>query len=139
MTNKTVANSDDVGVFLNTITPDQKRDDCIAIATMMGELSGEPAKMWGKSIVGFGTYHYKYESGREGDMMRIGFLPGAQKISLYIITGFEAHKRFLEKLGKYKTGKSCLYINKLADIDLSVLREMIIHDLQIMQDKYPKT
>ncbi len=135
--NKTLENTGDVAVFLDKIPKDQKRDDCKVICQMMADLSGEPAKMWGKSIVGFGSYHYKYESGREGDMMRVGFSPRAQNIVLYIIGGFSEFEDLLSRLGKHKHGKSCLYINKLADVDMDVLRELVIDSLVYVNTKYP--
>jgi len=110
--NKTKATNTRVKDFLNTVEQDQKRADSFAILKMMEEASGEKAKMWGSSIIGFGTYHYKYDSGREGDFMRIGFSPRKQKIVLYLMTGATRDQELLQKLGKYKTGKSCLYINK---------------------------
>ena len=92
--------------------------------------------MWGASIVGFGTYHYKYASGREGGFMRVGFAPRAQNIVLYIIGGFSKFDDLLARLGKHKHGKSCLYINKLADMDQSVLRELIVQSLVYMDKAY---
>ncbi len=92
----------------------------------MKEITGEEPAMRGESIVGFGDYHYKYASGIEGDFFRVGYSPGKQNLSIYIIAGFERYPDLMEKLGKYKTGKSCLYINKLEDVDENVLREMIL-------------
>ncbi len=92
----------------------------------------EPA-MWGTSIVGFGSYHYKYESGREGDMPLVGFSPRKQNLTLYIMDGFEGYDRLLGKLGKHSTGKSCLYINKLEDVDLDVLRELVASSYKHMK------
>lgn len=135
--NKTQANDASVIKFLTEVTPDQKRQDAFTILEMMERLSGYQAKMWGDSIVGFGEYHYKYDSGREGDAMRIGFSPRKANLSLYIITGFEHHKDLLEALGKHKTSKSCLYINHLKDINLKVLEQLIVKELAIMAEKYP--
>ena len=92
--------------------------------------------MWGSSIVGFGRYHYKYDSGREGDFMKVGFSPRKQNISLYIMTGFDRYEELMAKLGKFKTGKSCLYINKLADVDEDVLTELITISYDLMTEKY---
>ncbi len=137
--NKTQENDGDVAVFLDAVKPDQKREDCKVIAKMMAELSGERAKMWGAAIIGYGTYHYKYASGREGEFMRIGFAPRAQNIVLYIMPGFSISQDLMAKLGKHKTGKSCLYINKLADLDMDVLRALMIASLQAMEEKYPNS
>jgi len=103
----------------------------------MERLSGYEAKMWGSSIIGFGEYHYKYESGREGDMCRIGFSPRTQNLTLYMIPGYSEYADELSRLGKHKIGKSCLYIKRLSDVDESVLEEMIIKDLKAMDEKYP--
>ena len=92
--------------------------------------------MWGNSIVGFGNYHYKYASGREGDFMKIGFSPRKQNLTLYIMPGFDRYDALMKKLGKYKTGKSCLYIKRLEDVDWSVLRELSQRSYQYMTDKY---
>ena len=134
---KTQANDASVIKFLTAVTPDQKRQDAFAILEMMERLSGYNAKMWGDSIIGFGQYHYKYASGREGDFMRIGFSPRKANISLYIIAGFENHQELLEELGKHKTGKSCLYINHLRDIKPKVLEQLIVKALEYMAEKYP--
>ena len=103
----------------------------------MQEISGYEPKMWGTSIIGFGSYHYKYDSGREGDMCRIGFSPRAQSLTLYMITGYSESSDDLARLGKHKTGKSCLYIKRLSDVDEDVLRDMIQKDLDKMAEKYP--
>ena len=92
--------------------------------------------MWGPSIIGFGTYHYKYASGREGDWMLTGFSPRKTKHSLYIMAGFKRFDDLMQKLGKYKTGKSCLYVNKLEDIDEEVLRQLIRESMEYMKEKY---
>ena len=105
---------------------------------MMKEMTGETPKMWGKSIVGFGSYHYKYDSGREGDWFLTGFSPRKQNLSLYIMAGFGQYDDLLANLGKHKTGKSCLYIKKLEDINRDILKEMITGSVKMMVDKYPK-
>ncbi len=135
--NKTQATEASVIKFLTAVTPEQKRQDAFALLEMMERLSGYKAKMWGPSIVGFGEYHYKYDSGREGDFMRIGFSPRKANISLYIIAGFEQHQDLLNELGKHKTGKSCLYVNHLKDIKLKVLEQLISKELEYMAEKYP--
>ena len=135
--NKTTANDASVTAFLNAVKDDQKREDSFKILEMMERLSGYAPKMWGTSIVGFGEYHYKYESGREGDMCRIGFSPRAQNLTLYMITGYSKKGDELSRLGKHKLGKSCLYIKRLSDVDETVLEEMIVKDLKAMDEKYP--
>ena len=123
--NKTTQNDNDVLEFLNRPENEKKLADSMILMEMMADVTGEPAKMWGPSIIGFGSYHYKYESGREGDMPLVGFSPRKAKFSLYIMTGFDGYEEIMSRLGKHKTGKSCLYINKLADIDNDVLRELV--------------
>ncbi|HQV33170.1 MAG TPA: DUF1801 domain-containing protein [Calditrichia bacterium] len=134
--NKTVPNSHSVDAFLQTVDDEKKRADCFRILDMMGEITGEPPVMWGGSIVGFGTYHYKYESGREGDMLMTGFSPRKSNLTLYIMPGFGRYAELMDKLGKYKTGKSCLYIKRLADVDEAVLRELIDEGYRYMTEKY---
>jgi nucleoid DNA-binding protein len=134
--NKTQLTEDSVDDFLNTVADEEKRKDAFVIKAMMEEISGEPAKMWGTSIVGFGTYHYKYDSGREGDFMKTGFSPRAQNLSLYIMTGFERHDEIIKDLGKFKTGKSCLYVKRLSDINEEVLRRLIKASYDHMTKKY---
>ena len=122
---KTKINDASVESFLKTIPEDKKRQDSFAILNMMKEVTGEEPKMWGTSIIGFGTYRYKYASGQEGDWLRIGFSPRKQNLSLYIMSGFQQNEELMAKLGKYSTGKGCLYIKRLEDIDQSVLKELI--------------
>src|SRR5580765_2833427 len=110
--------------FINSIEDEQRRKDCREIARLMKEITGEPAKMWGPSIVGFGKYHYNYYSGHEGDMLRTGFSPRKQNLTLYIGPGLEDNA-VMSKLGRYKRGKSCLYIKTLDDIDRKILRTLI--------------
>lgn len=135
--NKTQKTNDPVEGFLGTVKPEQKQADCAKIHSIMKEVSGLAPKMWGKAIVGFGDYHYKYASGREGDSFRTGFSPRAQAISVYIMPGYTNFSDELARLGKHKIGKSCLYIKKLSDIDVDVLREIITKGLAIMEEKYP--
>ena len=124
--------------YLSSIEPEEKQRDCRKISAMMESLSGQPPKMWGPSIVGFGTYHYKYESGREGDFLRIGFAARAQNISIYILPGYQDFGTELSRLGKYKKGKSCLYIKRLSDVNDKVLEEIIAKGLRLMAEKYPE-
>jgi len=135
--NKTTANDASVELFLDSVKDEQKRADSYKILGIMKRLSGYEPKMWGSSIIGFGEYHYKYASGREGDMCRIGFSPRAQNLTLYMITGYSEKGDELARLGKHKLGKSCLYIKRLSDVDENVLEEMIVKDLKAMDEKYP--
>jgi hypothetical protein len=111
--------------FLNAVENERRRADSFALLELMREVTGEEPAMWGTSIVGFGTYSYQYASGREGEWMQVGFSPRKRNLTLYIMPGFDGYQSLLEKLGKYRTGKSCLYINKLDDVDLPTLRELI--------------
>lgn len=135
---KTKLNDASVTDFLNAVEQEQKRKDSIEILEMMQEITGEQPKMWGDAIIGFGTYHYVYASGREGDWMRIAFSPRKQNISLYLMTGATSEPEILKRIGKYKTGKSCFYINKLADVDKDVLKELIQSSWNRMSEKYPQ-
>ena len=121
---KTQKNDASVTDFLNGVD-EKRREDCFALVELMEAATGAPAKMWGTSIVGFGSYHYKYASGREGDWMITGFSPRKQNLTLYIMSGFEEYDSLLAKLGKHSTGKSCLYIKRLADVDTDVLRQLV--------------
>ena len=123
--NKTRPTESDVVDFLNNVEHKTRRQDGLTLLEMMKEITEEDAVMWGTSIVGFGSYHYKYESGREGDMPLVGFSPRKQSMTVYIMPGFDAYETLLGELGKHKIGRSCLYINKLADVDESVLRRLI--------------
>jgi hypothetical protein len=122
---KTKQNDGSVTKFLNTVTDETKRKDCFEIITMMKAVTKHEPKMWGPAIIGFDSYHYKYESGHEGDMCMIGFSPRKQNITLYVKAGAEEQNSLLEKLGKHKTGKGCLYINKLSDVNEDVLKKII--------------
>ncbi|MFW9967452.1 MAG: DUF1801 domain-containing protein [Candidatus Thorarchaeota archaeon] len=116
--------------FLNSVEHPQRREDSFELLEMMKEITREEPTMWGPSIVGFGSYHYKYESGREGNMPLTGFSPRKRSLTVYIMSGFEGYNDLLEKLGKHKTGKSCLYINKLEDVDRSVLEKIISQSIE---------
>lgn len=135
--NKTSQNDADVGAYIASVDDEKKRADSHALIEMMERVSGEPAKMWGGSIIGFGSYHYKYESGREGDSLLTGFAPRKQQISVYIMPGFEPYGEQLERLGKHKIAKSCLYIKRLSDIDTDVLEEIVSDSVQRMRKMYP--
>ncbi|WP_371805180.1 DUF1801 domain-containing protein [Candidatus Lokiarchaeum ossiferum] len=135
---KTKANDKNVQAFLDTIQNPQKKQDSLAIMQILQEKSGNEPIMWGNSIIGYGKYHYKYKTGREGDWMRIAFSPRKQNLTLYIMDGFETHKELLNKLGKFKIGKSCLYIKKLADIDNKILSQLVEQSLHNMNTRYPE-
>ena len=122
---KTQKTKASVSAFLNAIEDDQQRKDAKTIAKIMKEVTGTVPAMWGPSIVGFGSYHYKGASGREGDWLRTGFSPRKQNLSVYIMDGFKSYGPLLKKLGKHKTSKSCLYIKRLEDVDVGVLRQLI--------------
>lgn len=122
---KTKVNDDSVIDFLNTIEDLSKREESFQLLDLLSAITKSEPKMWGSSIIGFGSYHYKYASGQEGDWMKVGFSPRKQKFSIYIMSGFEPLKDYLENLGKHKTGKGCLYVNKLADIDLNILQKLV--------------
>ena len=122
---KTKLSDASVEVFLDGIADEAKRRDSYAILAMMQEVTGVEAKMWGDSIVGFGSYHYKYASGREADWPLVGFSPRKQNLTLYIMSGFEQYDELLQRLGKHSTGKACLYVKRLADVDLAVLQELV--------------
>ncbi|HET6991823.1 MAG TPA: DUF1801 domain-containing protein [Bacteroidia bacterium] len=122
---KTKENNASVTKFLNTIADEQKRKDAFAIAELMKKITKEEAKMWGTAIVGFGSYHYKYASGHEGDACLVGFSPRKQNLTLYLMGFFQKYPDLLKQLGKHKTGKGCLYINSLEDVDIKVLKKII--------------
>lgn len=122
---KTQKTDDSVEAFLNSVEHEKRRTDSFKVLALMKEVTGAEPKMWGSSIIGFGHYHYKYESGREGDWFLTGFSPRKQSLTLYIMAGFDEYDALMANLGKYKTGKSCLYINKLEDIDLPTLKQLV--------------
>ena len=135
--NKTKPTEVSVDDFLDAVPDPQRRADGKTLRALMERLSGEPAKMWGPSIVGFGTCHYKYDSGREGDMPRIGFSPRAKELVLYLASDFPRYQGLMDRLGKYKTSKACLYVKRLADVDEAVLEELCAESLDHMREKYP--
>ena len=122
---KTRLNDGNVEDFLNGVTDDKKRQDSFAILEMMKSITGEEPKMWGNSIVGFGSYHYKNASGREGDWFKTGFSPRKQSLTIYIMSGFRRYEELMTNLGKFKTGVSCLYVKKLEDVDRPTLETLI--------------
>ena len=134
---KTLPTSASVRDFLDDIEDDQKRRDCKAVAKLMRRVTGKSPKMWGTGIVGFGTYHYRYASGREGDWPLVGFAPRKRDLTLYIMAGFDRHEALMKKLGKHSTGKSCLYIKTLDDVNLEVLEDLIAASVKLVSQRYP--
>lgn len=134
--NKTIPTNASVIGFLNSIENETRRNDSFSILEKMKKITGKPAVMWGNSIVGFGSYHYKYDSGREGDMPLTGFSPRKQNLTLYILDGFDKCQELLQNLGPHKTGKSCLYIKKLSDIDMDILTKLISTSFIHFNKKY---
>ncbi len=133
--NITQETKSDPEVFLNNITDESIRKDCLSILQLMKDVTKKEPKMWGDSIIGFGNYHYKYESGREGDWFLTGFSPRKANLTIYIMAGFASYGELMKKLGKYKTGVSCLYVNKLSDIDLKVLKQLLKESIEWMKQK----
>jgi len=136
---KTKVHDGDVAAFIDAVADPEKRRDAQTVLAMMAKITRRPAKMWGSSIVGFGSYHYRYASGREGDMMITGFSPRKNALTLYIMPGFSRHAALMEKLGEYKTGKSCLYVKRLQDIDKKVLAQLIRASAAHIRRTYPTT
>ncbi len=134
--NKTQPTKQTVASFLNGIEDEAKRKEAKQVAKLLRRISGVKPVMWGTSIVGYGQYHYKYASGREGDMCVTGLSPRKQSLVLYIMPGFDDNEALLAKLGKFKTGKSCLYINKLEDVHLPTLKQLIRASVKYMHRKY---
>ncbi len=130
----------EVGVddFLDAVPDEGRREDAKKVRAMMERISGYPARMWGPSIVGFGTYRYTYDSGHSGEMARIGFSPRAREIVFYVLDDFPRHQALMDRLGKYKTGKCCLYVKRLSDVDETVLEELIREGVACMAEKYPE-
>ncbi len=135
--NKTKATKQSVPAYLKTIDT-KYLADCKQLIKIMSEITGEKSTMWGPSIVGFGTYHYVYDSGREGDFMLCGFSPRKTALTLYIMAGFKKHPELMEQLGKYKTGKSCLYIKSLDDVHIPTLKKLIRESVKYIIKKYPE-
>jgi hypothetical protein len=134
--NKTRPNSASVTTFLDSVEDETKKQDSYRLIDIMKEITGEEPVMWGPSIIGFGSYHYKYDSGREGDMLLTGFSPRKQNLSLYIMAGFSKYESLMQELGKYKTGKSCLYIKRLSDVNIDVLKQLIKASFDHYNNKY---
>ena len=130
---KTKKNESDVNEFLSAVEPEEKRKDSLVLLKMMGGVTGDAAAMWGGNIVGFGKYSYKYASGHSGEWFLTGFSPRKQNITVYIMSGFDRYQELMAKLGKHKTGKSCLYLNRLSDVDVVVLRQLVSESVSAMR------
>ncbi|MEM6845602.1 MAG: DUF1801 domain-containing protein [Bacteroidota bacterium] len=126
----------DIPEFLSAVEDTQKREDCFTLLELMKEETGEEPQYWHNNMVGFGQYHYRYPTGTEGDWFLTGFSPRKKNLTIYIMAGFDRYDDLMVKLGKYKTGKSCLYVNRLSDIDLEVLKELVNESVAYLQDKY---
>ncbi len=136
---KTRKTSASVDEFLAAIDDETRREDCRTVAKLMRAATGAEPAMWGASIVGFGKYHYKYASGREGDWFLAGFSPRKEALTLYIMPGFSDYDALMGKLGKFKTGKSCLYLKRLDDVDLPTLKRLIEESVRHMRRQYPSS
>jgi Domain of unknown function (DU1801) len=136
--NKTTENTLNVSDFLQSITDENKRKDCTSLVELLQAQTGFEAKMWGSAIIGFGSYHYQYDSGRKGDFMLVGFSPRAAAISVYLSEDFEHREELLNRLGKHKADKACIHIKKLADIDIAVFQEMVNKHIERVQELYSK-
>lgn len=136
--NKTKPTRVSVKAYLDAVPSARRRDDARVVAAMMKAATNSPARMWGPSIVGFGSYHYTYASGREGDSPLVGFSPRKDALTLYILGGFKTYEALLEKLGKHKRGAACLYIKSLDDVDLKVLKKLITASVKHMRKLHPK-
>jgi len=130
---KTKRNKGNVEAFLSSVADEKKKQDSFTILELMKQVTGKEPEMWGDSIVGFGSYHYKYASGREGDWFVTGFSPRKQNLTLYIMAGFDEYDQLLSKLGKHSIGKSCLYIKKVEDVDMDVLKELVKKSVEYME------
>ncbi|MGG1684409.1 DUF1801 domain-containing protein [Pseudalkalibacillus sp. NRS-1564] len=135
---KTKETDNSVIEFIESVDHPKKREDGYRLLDLFTETTGYEAKMWGPSIIGFGSYHYKYATGHEGDAPLVGFSPRKAKISLYLAQGEPEREEALARLGKHKTGKACVYVNKLADIDLEVLKELICQSVEYLKKLYPE-
>lgn len=135
--NKTLPGAGDVAAFIASVADERQRAEAETLCEILSRVSGHPPVLWGPSIIGFGSYHYRYDSGREGDMCRIGFSPRKGQTVLYIVDGFPSHADILARLGKHKTGKSCLYVKRLDELNRPVLEELISQSWAEMARRYP--
>lgn len=136
--NKTQVTKTEPSEFIAAVEPEKKKQDAATLLEFFNKITGLKPQMWGPSIIGYGRYHYKYESGREGEFMMTGFSPRKQNLTVYIMPGYryDSMKEKLGRLGKHKLGKSCLYINKLADVDMDVLEEIVLEGLSCIRGNY---
>lgn len=134
---KTKETDSSVIEFIEAVDNPKKREDAYKLLDIFTEVTGFEGKMWGPSIIGFGSYHYKYASGHEGDAPLVGFSPRKAKISLYFAPGDSKREELLQQFGKHTTGKACVYINKIADIDVDVLKELILQSIKFLKETYP--
>lgn len=137
--NKTRPTRQSVASFIAAVEPAERRSDCRTLLTMMKAVTRTSPRMWGPDIVGFGTYHYTYASGREGDYFLAGFSPRKQDLTVYVMAGFDRYPALMKKLGRYRTGKSCLYVKRLADVDLGVLKVLLTESVRHMRKAYPES
>ena len=133
---KTKPTAQSVEGFLATV-PEERRADCATLLALLRRVTGEEPRMWGPSMVGFGSYHYRYESGREGDWFVAGFSPRKKELTVYVMAGFDGFEELLGRLGRHKVGKSCLYLRSLADVDLAVLEELVRRSVAEVAWRYP--
>jgi hypothetical protein len=140
---KTQKSEASVSGFIAKLRNPQLETDCQTLSLMMEQLTGAPPKMWGSSIIGFGSYRYTYATGRTGDWMEVGFSPRKQNLTIYMMCGFDSfdplHTKLLQQLGPHSTGSSCLYVKRLSDLDLTVLRKLLTHSIGIIRQKFPAT
>lgn len=134
--NKTQPTDQSVESFINALEDQQKIADSYSLIELMKDVTGCEPKMWGPSIIGFDQYHYKYESGREGNFLKVGFSPRKRELSIYLMCSFDKNEELMKKLGKHRTGKSCLYVKKLEDIDMDVLKELVEESVKFVDKKY---
>lgn len=132
---KTRPHDGDVDAFLESVEDETRRRDCRVLLELMRQIIGAEPRLWGPSIVGFGSYHFRYESGREGDWFLAGFSPRKRDLTVYVMAGFARYEELMPKLGKHRTGKSCLYLKKLADVDSDVLEELIRGSVEHLRSK----
>ena len=135
--NKTKPRKGSVQAYISGIKPAGRKEDAQILLDLMGEICPEPPQLWGPSIIGFGSYHYQYESGREGDSMLTGFAPRKANMVVYVMPGFSQYQTYLTRLGKHRTGASCLYLGRLSNVNLDVLKDLIAQSVQDMRTKYP--
>ena len=133
---KTKPSEESVETFLASVEDRQKRSDCLELAKIMKEVTGHDPVMWGGSMVGFGRYHYRYDSGREGDWFVTGFAPRKRDLTIYIMPGFDKYGELMKKIGKHRTGKSCLYVKQLADVDVTLLKSLVEKSVRQIHEIY---